>query len=126
MTSMPVSSATRDLCRPFLPPGEEIRYVFPGTAVPPFSGMFNVIVAITATRVTVLACSWFSRDRPGSVWARYPRAIELGPLEYSPGPVVNIGNLALEIDEEYVAVIRAADAELSRDGFMPPDPLPDL
>lgn len=123
---MPVSSATRDLCRPFLPPGEEIRYVFPATAIPPFSGMFNVIVAITATRVTVLACTWFSRDRPGSVWARYPRAIELGPLEQSPGPVINIGNLALEIDEEYIPVVRAADAEVKPGDFMPPDPLPDL
>lgn len=123
---MPVSSATRTLCRDYLPPGEEIRYLFPATAVPPFSGMFNVLVMITETRVIVLACAWFSRERPGSVWARYPRAIELGPLEHSPGPVINVGNLALEIDEEYIPVVRAADAEISPEGFMPPDPLPDL
>lgn len=123
---MPVSATTRALCRDYLPPGEEIRYLFPATAVPPFTGMFNVLVMITQTRVIVLACAWFSRERPGSVWARYPRAVELGPLEYSPGPVINLGNLALEIDEEYIPVVRAADAEITPGDHMPPDPLPDL
>lgn len=123
---MPVSSATRDLCRPFLPAGEELRYVFPATALPPHDGMFNVLVAVTATQITVLACTWSSRDRPGSVWSRHPRAIELGPYEYSPAPVISIGDLALEIDEEYVPVVRAADAEIKAGDSLPPDPLPDL
>jgi hypothetical protein len=59
----------------------------------------------------------------------------LGPL--SPGhppwpgghflaPTFTIGNLILETDEEYLAVVRAADAELSETDQLPPDPLPEL
>jgi hypothetical protein len=32
----------------------------------------------------------------------------------------------MEIDEEYVSVLRAADAELSERDHLPPDPLPHL
>lgn len=123
---MPVSSEIRDLCRPFLPAGEEIRYVFPATASTPYASMFTVLVAITASQITVLACTWNSRDRPGSVWSRHPRATELGPPDYSPGPVVTIGDLALEIDDEYIPVVNAADAEIDPGDSLPPDPLPDL
>lgn len=45
--------------------------------------------------------------------------------EGSLGPTVEIGDVLLEIDEEYVPVIRAADLELAGEN-LPRDPLPDL
>ncbi len=41
-------------------------------------------------------------------------------------PTISIGDLVLEIDEEYLAVVQAADAELDATRRLPPDPLPDL
>jgi hypothetical protein len=125
---MPLPAAVRDRCRAFLPQGEELRYVFPATSL--WTGhaamMADFIVAVSDSRVTVLGCRWFRRNRPSSVWATYPRGLRLGPVELygSLPPTVTIGPLLLEIDEEYVPVIRAADAEISN--CMPLDPLPDL
>jgi hypothetical protein len=88
--------------------------------------MADFIVAVTDSQVTVLGCRWLRRNRPSSVWATYPRELRLGPVELygSLPPTVTIGPLLLEIDEEYVPVIRAADAEITN--LMPLDPLPDL
>jgi hypothetical protein len=88
--------------------------------------MADFIVAVTDSRVTVLGCSWLRRNRPSSVWATYPRGFRLGPVELygSLPPTVTIGELLLEIDEEYVPVVRAADAEIM--DCVPLDPLPDL
>jgi hypothetical protein len=55
--------------------------------------------------VVVLSCGWFKRHKPKSVWARYPRAVQLGPVNTSLAPTFTIGNLVLETDEEYVSVI---------------------
>jgi hypothetical protein len=63
------------------------------------------IIAITDTQVVVLSCGWFKRHKPKSVWARYPRAVQLGPVNTSLAPTFTIGNLVLETDEEYVSVI---------------------
>jgi hypothetical protein len=126
---MPLSSAVRERCRAFLPPGEELRYLFPATSVQMGRSLFAVapfLVAIADTQVIVLSCRWFRRNVPKSVWARYPRAIQLGPVDTSLAPTFTIGDLVLETDEEYVAVIRAADAETSATDYLPPDPLPDL
>jgi hypothetical protein len=125
---VPLSTAVRERCRAFLPDGEQLRYVFPATSL--WSGravmMADFIVAVTDSAVTVLGCSWFRRNRPSSVWATYPRGFRLGPVELygSLPPTVTIGRLLLEVDEEYVPVIWAADAELS--DCLPLDPLPDL
>jgi hypothetical protein len=125
---MPLSASVRDRCRAFLPEGEELRYVFPATSL--WTGraamMADFIVAVTDTAVLVLGCSWFRRNRPSSVWATYPRGFRLGPVELygSLPPTVTIGKLLLEVDEEYVPVIRAADAEIF--DCLPPDPLPYL
>lgn len=43
-----------------------------------------------------------------------------------PAPRLKLGSLVLEIDEEYVSVVNAADAETSTPDSLPPDPLPDL
>ncbi|WP_051791023.1 hypothetical protein [Amycolatopsis jejuensis] len=59
--------------------------------------------------------------KPVSVWEQLPRATELGPAEVHPslGPTVSFGGMVLEIDEEYAAVVHAADLELRapRDPF---------
>ncbi|RJL32576.1 hypothetical protein [Bailinhaonella thermotolerans] len=125
---MPLKAKVRERVRPFLPPGEELHYLFPATAmVSHGGGMFHTLVAVTETRVVVIACKWLTRDKPDSIWAAYPRAIQLGPVEMgSLGPAIHIGDLTLEVDEEYVPVVRAADAEISPADHLPPDPLPDL
>jgi hypothetical protein len=102
---MPLSSAVRERCRPFLPPGEALRYLLPATSVQLGRGVFGVapfIIAITDTQVVVLSCGWFKRHKPKSVWARYPRAVQLGPVNTSLAPTFTIGNLVLGTDEEYV------------------------
>ncbi len=125
---MPLSAAVRERCRAFLPDGEQLRYVFPATSL--WTGraamIADFIVAVTDSQVTVLGCGWFRRNRPSSVWATYPRGFRLGPVELygSLSPTVTIGPLLLEVDEEYVPVIRAADAEITN--LVPLDPLPDL
>jgi hypothetical protein len=110
---MPLASGVQARCRALLPAGAELRYVFPGTSL--WLGRGNFMVAVTDRQVTVLECSWLRRNRPSSVCATYPRDIRLGPVEFyaSLSPTVTIGHLLLEIDEEYVPVIRAADAEMS-------------
>ena len=125
---MPLPTVVRDRCRAFLPAGEELRYVFPGTSL--WSGrvavMADFIIAVTDSQITVLGCRWFRRYRPCSVWATYPRGFRLGPVDLygSLPPTVTIGTLLLEVDDEYVPVIRAADAEI--EDCLPLDPLPDL
>jgi hypothetical protein len=126
---MPLSSAVRERCRAFLQPDEDIQYLFPATSVQLGRGVLGVatfIVVVSSVRVTVLSCGWLGRNRPTSVWSRYPRAIRLGPVGTSMAPTISIGTLVLEIDEEYVSVIRAADAEISEGDFLPADPLPEL
>ena len=126
---MPLSSAARDRCRALLEQGEELRYAFPATSVGLGRwgvGVAPFIVVVSDRHVTVLSCEWLRRDRPASVWARHPRATRLGPVDTSMAPTLELGNLVLEVDEEYLAVIRAADAELDDAGGLPPDPLPDL
>lgn len=125
---MPVSSSERQRCREFLEPGEQIRYVFPansavltiGPAVAPF------YIVVTQRSIVVLTASFLHRKRPNGVWARYPRTTKLGPMDTSLGPTFDLGGIAFEVDEEYAAVIGAADAELDGPSGLPEDPLPDL
>jgi hypothetical protein len=126
---LPLSSAVRDRCRAFLQPGEELRYLFPATSVGLGRGIVGTapfIVAVSDTHITVLSCEWLRRHRPASVWARHPRATRLGPVDTSMAPTLSIGDLVLEIDEEYLAVVQAADTELDGPDRLPPDPHPDL
>jgi hypothetical protein len=126
---LPLSSAVRDRCRAFLQPGEELRYLFPATSVGLGRGIVGTapfIVAVSDTHITVLSCEWLRRHRPASVWARHPRATRLGPVDTSMAPTLSIGDLTLEIDEEYLAVVQAVDTELDGPDRLPPDPHPDL
>jgi hypothetical protein len=126
---MPLSSAIRERCRAFLQPDEELRYLFPATSVGLGRGIVGTapfIIAVSDAQVTVLSCEWLRHHRPASVWARHPRATRLGPVDTSMAPTLSIGDLVLEIDEEYLAVVQAADAELDGTDRLPPDPLPEL
>ncbi|MBP2321377.1 hypothetical protein JOF56_001762 [Kibdelosporangium banguiense] len=121
---MPLSAVVRARCRAFLPEGDGLHYVFPATSLAQCRSDF--IIAVTDTTVTLLSCRWFRRNRPSAVWATYPRHTKLGPVELygSLSPTVTIGPLLLEIDDEYVSVVRAADAEITN--LVPIDPFPHL
>jgi hypothetical protein len=127
---MPLSNSVRERCRRFLRPGDQIRYLFPAMSVSigrawatsPF------LVVVAETEVLVLACGWWRRDDPKSVWARHPGTVRLGPLDANGSlePTITLGELVLRIDDEYASVVMAADAErLTTDQF-PTDPFPDL
>jgi hypothetical protein len=127
---VPLTSGVRDKCRALLPPGEELRYVFPATWLvsgvrPALTTGFFVVV--TDKHVFVLAGSWWRRNVPKSIFARHPRPTRLGPVDVHPslGATFELGGITLEVDEEYVSVVRAADLELTDDG-PPQDPWPEL
>lgn len=124
---MVLNRSVRERAKEFLQPGDDLRYLFAATIVQHTFGItpFNCLVAVTDQRVIVLSCSWSSKYTPTSVYMRFPRNIQLGPVENRPGPCIDIGDLVLEIDDEYIPVVLAADAEVSGE-FTPPDPLPDL
>jgi hypothetical protein len=122
---MPVSSAIRERCRALLRPGEDIRYVFPALSTGP-AGSAGFVIVVTDRSVTVLSTKMFSRTEPSGVWATYPRRTRLGPVRFTAGPTIELGGIVFEVDEEYLAVVRAADAEAFSPGDLPRDPLPDL
>jgi len=125
---VPLSSKVRDRCRTYLGTDEQIQYLIPGMSLY-ISGMrmrVGFLVMVTDRHVTLLACSRFRINRPKQIWERLGRGTPL-TVEVQPslGPVLTVGKLHLEIDEEYVSAARAANIEATRDAF-PPDPLPDL
>ncbi|MEV0584777.1 hypothetical protein [Nonomuraea sp. NPDC050310] len=122
---MPLSSTVRDRCRILLGEDESIRYVFPALSVGP-PGVANFLIVVTDRAIRVLATRMLRSDRPVSIYATYPRATRLGPIMYGPGPLIELGSMTLEFDEEYAAVVSAADAEVFAPETLPPDPLPDL
>jgi hypothetical protein len=119
---MPVSAELRDRVRGFLPAGEEIRYIFPASWN---ESMFFVFV-VTESAVTVLVNRFWSRTRPKGIWHVFPRSVRLGPVDTHLIPGFDLGGHTFEIDDEYVSVVNACDAELGGPGLLPPDPLPDL
>jgi hypothetical protein len=124
---VPLSSEIRERCRPFLPPGEQIRYLIPASSTVVPVGMFltHFIIAVTDTTVTVLSTGMRSRDVPQEVWARYPRTTRLGPVDTSMGAEFTLGGVVMEIDDEYLPVIAAADSEITAPDYPPPHLLPD-
>ncbi|WP_158887204.1 hypothetical protein [Amycolatopsis anabasis] len=121
---MPVSSAVRKRIRGFLEPDDEIHYVFPaevvGSAVP------SVIIVASRQAITILSTGFWRRTTPKSVLSRNPRNLRLGPVDTQLTPWFTLNGIEYEVDEEYVSVINAADAELTSRDLAPPDPLPDL
>jgi len=124
---VPLSSKVRDRCRTYLGTGERIQYLIPGMSLSINKMVAHVefLVMVTDRHVTLLACSRWRRHRPKQIWERLPRDTELGPLRIHPslGPVLTVAGLKLEIDEEYVASVRAANLEISGDA-LPEDPYP--
>jgi hypothetical protein len=47
-------------------------------------------------------------------------------VDTSLGPIIRIGTMLFETDEEYLAVISAADTEIANSELLPADPLSDL
>jgi hypothetical protein len=123
---MPVSSAVRKRLRGLLEPGEEIRYVFPangGVLQGPYGAVGpQSFFVVTQTSITVVYGGWFSRTRPKKIWRRLPRNTCLGPVDTSVIPTFTVGNSTFEIDDEYVAVVNAVDAEIGGEYALPPDP----
>ncbi|MEV6623491.1 hypothetical protein AB0M83_24285 [Amycolatopsis sp. NPDC051106] len=124
---MPLSSRVRDRCRRYLGTDERIQYVIPGMSLYVNRSRMRVgfLVMVTDRHVTLLACSRWTLHRPKQIWERLPRTTELGPLEIHPslGPILSIAGIDLEIDEEYVSAVRAANLEI-KDDALPEDPYP--
>ena len=126
---MPLSSVVRERCRALLPPGTEIRYLFPATATSASGFSFvqkPFIFVVTAENVIMLECSRRSHDRPKAVHWTYPRTLRLGPVDTVVDPTFTFDGSRFQTWDEYVPVIAAADAEVRDRDFGPPDPLPDL
>lgn len=120
---MPVSESVRAAARAFLAADDEIRYIFPATLV--MSSRPYVVVVVSQRAVKVLAVGRWGGP-PTSLEVEYPRQTRLGPVDSDfTEPTFSLGGLRYEVDEEYVAVLNAADLERGA-GEMPPDPLPDL
>ncbi|MEV0993778.1 hypothetical protein [Nonomuraea sp. NPDC050202] len=101
----------------------EIHYVFPAFSEGP-AGTGNFLIVVTGTAISVLATRTLRTDRPVSVFAEFPRHTRLGPI--LPGHVLELGSIVFEFDEEYAAVVSAADAEIFAPEILPADPLPEL
>ncbi|RJQ76122.1 hypothetical protein D5S17_18895 [Pseudonocardiaceae bacterium YIM PH 21723] len=121
---MPLTSAERQRVHDFLPPGERIDYVFPAQVQYGLVGGF--LIVITGDEILVVSTGLRSYTWPKAIWARYPRKTRLGPLDDSVGLAFSLGGVIFEIDEEYAAVVMAADAEAAGTENFPVDPLPDL
>lgn len=121
---MPVPVVVRERCRAFLGLTGDILYIFPASF--PGGGAHFVFV-VTDSEVIVVSTAMFTRTKPKSVWGRYPRGVRIGPVELTgAGAFFDLGGTSFEVDDEYVPVINAADAEVFSRDTLPQDPLPDL
>lgn len=119
-----LSSTVRQSVRAFLPDGEEIQYLFPARIPTSLPGSF--LIAVSKESILVISTGFRSNTKPKSVWARFRRNVRIGPVDMTLIPSFMLGGVTYEVDEEYVAVINAADAELRSSTYLPPDPLPEL
>jgi hypothetical protein len=120
--SVPV--VVRERCRAFLGLSGDILYIFPA-AVP--GGGAHFVFVVTDSEVIVISTALFTRTKPKSLWGRYPRGLRIGPVDMTGiGAFFELGGTWFEVDDEYVPVINAADAEVFAPDTLPQDPLPDL
>ncbi|RSN43267.1 MULTISPECIES: hypothetical protein [Actinomadura] len=120
---MPVPGPLRKTCRDFLGIDGEIRYIFPAQS---HGGGAGFIFVVTDDRISVITTGALSRTKPKSVWGGYPRGTRIGPVETGDGASFMFAGGQFEIDDEYIAVVNAADAEVFDRDSLPRDPLPDL
>ncbi|MDQ1644707.1 MAG: hypothetical protein QOJ50_891 [Cryptosporangiaceae bacterium] len=118
---MPVPQAVREQLKALLGDGDPIRYIVPAVYAPVGP---NVMIVVSDAAITVVTSGYFSRERPKSVVGRYPRSTRLGPVDGMP-PALRLRGQFYQVDDEYIAAVNAADAELDGDA-LPDDPLPDL
>jgi hypothetical protein len=119
-----VPAVVRERCRAFLGLTGDILYIFPASF--PGGGAHFVFV-VTDSELIVVSAAMFTRTKPKSVWGRYPRGVRIGPVELTgAGAYFDLGGATFEVDDEYIAVINAADAEVFSRDTLPQDPLPDL
>lgn len=123
---MPLGSEVRERVRAFVPPGAVVRYVFPASVMTSSLVVVYALVVVTGQEILVLYTGFWSRTKPKSVWLRFDRDTRLGPVDTSTTPEFLLGEHVFEIDEQYVSVVNAADAERDPAACLPPDPLPDL
>jgi hypothetical protein len=131
---MPVSAAVRARCRALLPAGEDLCYILPATSASS-PGAESFLIVITDRSISVLStlptlsplsAKFSDQAQPTSIYATHSRRTRLGPVEFSAGAAIEFGGLVFKIDEEYAAVISAADAEVFAPETLPLDPLPHL
>ncbi|TDE22904.1 hypothetical protein [Actinomadura sp. 6K520] len=120
---MPVTRPLRERCREFLGIDGEIRYIFPATS---YGGGAGFIFVVTDDQIAVISTGAMSRSTPKTVWGSHPRGTRIGPVETGAGASFEFAGAVFEVDDEYVAVVNAADAEVFDRDSLPKDPLPDL
>lgn len=120
---MPMPRPVRERCREFLGLDADIRYLFPAMSA---GGGAHFFFVVTEDQVAVLSTGPLRRTEPKSVWGTYPRGTRIGPVETGAGAAFEFAGSRFEVDEEYVPVINAADAEVFDRDSLPRDPLPDL
>lgn len=124
MPGMPISSKLRERIQRFLETGERIRYVFPAEILGSVSP--GVVVVVSQQSITVLSTGIFNRSKPKGVLAKSPRGVRLGPVDTNAAAWFTFNGVHYEVDDEYVPVVNAADAELGSPDQVPQDPLPEL
>jgi hypothetical protein len=120
---VPMPRPVRKRCRDLLGLTEDIRYIFPATVA---GGPGHFVFVVTDAAVTVLSTGALGRFRPEEVWGSYPRSTRIGPVDTGAGAFFEFAGLSFEVDDEYVAVVNAADAEVFAPETLPRDPLPGL
>jgi hypothetical protein len=120
---MGVSAGIRASARELLDPGDRIRYLFPAELL--LSTRPYVYIMISDQAVTVLATGVRKRA-PLSVRAKYSRDVRVGPPELTTPPSFVVAGIWYQIEDEYVAVVNAANAELDGSDGLPPDPLAEM
>ncbi|TDC86644.1 hypothetical protein [Actinomadura sp. 7K507] len=120
---MPVPRPLRERCREFLGIDGEIRYIFPASS---FGGGAGFVFVITDDQLAVISTGSARGSKPKTVWGSYPRGTRVGPVETGAGASFEFAGAVFEVDDEYIAVVNAADAEIFDRASLPEDPLPDL
>ncbi|MFE5642562.1 hypothetical protein [Rhodococcus sp. NPDC056516] len=86
----------------------------------------SVFVVVSRKAITVFSTSFRSRKVPRSILTQFPGMTVLGPVDTASTPHFTAAGITYEIDEEYVAVVNAGDAEITSPQDFPRDPLPNL
>jgi hypothetical protein len=106
---MPVSQMVRKHIGTLLRPDESVHYVFPAESV---LGMTPYVLVVASDQSIVVVSAGFRQiSRPAAILARYQRTCSIGPVELTVPPTFTLGGVCYEVEDEYVAVINAADAE---------------